>query len=167
MKRYIKASSDGYRYSITDKRNILHSEKMQPVIDRILDRYTQITGFKPVVQKYMLNSNSNGTTFRLECMQYYDFGYIYLSTYQSAKAIPVMATESDIVQYSDMMIDILIRNIQTTFSSEYTLNNVNSSESDTIIQSICDRARCADVAAATQFIHELLDNGEVVNKLID
>lgn len=136
-----------------------------------------MTGFKLSFQKYRYREDLNAVLF--EIFQYYSCGYNYLITYtnpgRARPSNPAMisldASDNEVHDYVDRLVDKLTAVIQTTFDSWTTISSFDGEDesifdSESVIDSIVDKASC-DKSRAANFIRSLLNSGEVVNNLYD
>ena len=177
MKKYIRsASSEELRRKLDSQ---LEKERIadivRPIAERIQDEYFSMTGFKLSFRKYYYRGDLNAVL--LESYQYYSWGHTYLITYTSpgrAKPshpamISLDASDNEIYDYVDRLVDKLKQRIQRTFDSWSTVAWADSEDeaifdSESVIATIVEKAYC-DKSRAANFIRSLLNSGEVVNKL--
>lgn len=136
-----------------------------------------MTGFKLSFGKYRYREDLNAVLF--EILQYYSLGYTYLTTYtnpgRARPSNPAMisldASDNEIHDYVDRLVDKLTERIRKTFDSWTTIaffdgEDESIFDSESVIDSIVDKANC-DKSRAANFIRSLLNSGEVVNNLYD
>lgn len=177
MKKYIRsASSEELRRKLDlqlEKERI--ADLVRPIAQRIKDEYFSMTGFKLSFQKYYYRDDLNAVLF--ETFQFYNGGYTYLITYtgpgRARPSHPAMisldASDNEIYDYVDRLVDKLIKRIQSTFDSWTTVawfdgEDESIFDSESVIASIVEEANC-DKSRAANFVRSLLNSGEVVNKL--
>ena len=176
MKKYIRsASSEELRRKLDlqlEKERI--ADLVRPIAERIKDELFNMTGFRLGLQKDYYRDDLNAVLFEI-----YQYGYGYLITYNSpgrAKPshpamISLDASDNEIYDYVDRLVDNLTKRIQGTFDSWTTISSFDGEDesifdSESVIASIVERANC-DESRAANFIRSLLNSGEVVNKLHD
>lgn len=179
MKKYIRSTSSEELKRRLDKK--LHEESVdklvRPVINRVLDAFVDETGFKARVRKYYYREDLNAVL--LEIDQYYDYGRTVLTTYtnpgRAKPSDPAMisldASDNEIYDYVDRLVNRLIPSIQETFDSWTTLVEFDGKDesvfdSESVIADIVEAASC-DKSHAANFVRSLLNSGEVVNNLRD
>lgn len=176
MKKYIRSASSKELQRKLDLQ--LKRERtedlVRPIAERIEDEFFETTGFKPSVTKYRYREDLNAVLFEI-----YLYGYGYLTKYtnpgRAKPSNPAMisldASDNEIYDYVDRLVDNLIERIQGTFDSWTTISSFDGEDesifdSESVIDSIVDRADC-DKSRAANFIRSLLNSGEVVNNLHD
>lgn len=179
MKKYIRsASSEELRRKLDKKlREESVDELVKPVINLVLDAFVDETGFKARVMKYYYREDLNAVLLGID--QYYHYGCTPLTYYtnpgRAKPSHPAMisldASDNEIYEYVDRLVDRLTERIQDTFDSWMTISKFNGEDEsifdseavvDSIVESsVCDKSRAAD------FVRSLLNSGEVVNKLWD
>ena len=177
MKKYVRsASSEELRRKLDRK---LEEERVadlvRPVVERIADAYFDMTGFRPHVEKYCYRDDLNAVL--LEFNQHYAGGFTPLVTYtnpgRARPSNPAMisldASDNEIYAYADRLVDKIKQRIRETFDSWTTIVEFDGEDesifdSESVIASIVEKASC-DESRAARFIRNLLDSGEVKNKL--
>ena len=177
MKKYIRsASSEELRRKLDlqlEKERI--ADLVRPIAERIKDEYFTMTGFKLSFQKYYYRDDLNAVLFEIH--QYYNWGHTYLITYtrpgRAKPSDPAMisldASDNEIYDYVDRLVDKLKERIQKTFDSWTTVawfdgEDESIFDSESVIATIVKKANC-DKSRAANFVRSLLNSGEVVNKL--
>lgn len=179
MKKYIRsASSEELRRKLelqVEKERV--ADLVRPVADSIRNEYFEMTGFKLSFMKYRYRDDLNAVLF--ETAQYYSYGYSYLITYtnpgrarlSNPAMISIDASDNEIRDYVDRLVDKLIKCIRRTFDSWTTVaffdgEDESIFDSESVIDSIVEKANC-DKSRAADFVRDLLNSGEVVNNLYD
>lgn len=179
MKKYIRsASSEELQRKLNRQ---LEKERVEdlvrPAVNRVLGAFFDETGFKAHVCKYYYREDLNAVLLGID--QFYDYGMTSLTTYTSpgrAKPsnpamISLDASDNEIYEYVDRLVDRLKKRIQYSFDSwtavsEFDGEDESIFDSESVIAEIVRRARC-DKARAANFVRSLLNSGEVVNRLWD
>ena len=179
MKKYIRSTSSEELKRKLDLqiRKERTADLVRPVIERISDAYFDETGFKLTVMKYYYREDLDAVL--IEFAQFYHYGLAPVIKYTNpgrAKPsdpamISIHASDNEIYDYVDRLVDGLIKCIQKTFDPRTIIltfggedESVFDSEfiTDYIVRSAdCDKSRAAN------FVRSLLNSGEVVNKLQD
>jgi len=183
MKKYIRC------YTVQELEDKLAKAKekeaihalIEPVADRVLRKFRESTGFQPRIQKYYYARQFDAVL--LEIGQYYNWGLLYLSSYinpgrarpNNPAMISLSASDEEVSEYVDRLIEGLIGAIKHTFDSEYTVDRENNlsynhiegvvGSDDWVIKKILREANIYDRSTAEKFIRSLLSSGQVVNKL--
>lgn len=124
--------------------------------------------------KYRYREYLNAVLFEI-----YLYGYGYLITYtnpsRAKPSNPAMisldASDNEIYDYVDRLVDNLIKHIQKTFDSWTTISSFDGEDdsifdSENVIDSIVEQTKC-DKSRAADFVRDLLNSGRVVNNLHD
>lgn len=175
MKKYIKSASSEELQRKLDKTLAKESESkmIEPTVQRIMDRYSKVTGFECRLDKYYYRSDLDAVL--LVFTQYYNRGSSYLTYYTSpGKAkesdpamISIDASDLEVADYVNYMVDKLVERIQRTFNTWSSVFPYVPGVSDTEhqVDVILQEATLYDESVARNFIYDLIDSGEVVNNL--
>lgn len=179
MKKYIGSTSSEELKRKLDLqiRKERTADIVGPVIERISDAYFNETGFELTVMKYYYREDLDAVL--IEFAQYCEYGLGRLIRYtnpgRAKPSDPAMisldASDDEIYDYVDRLVERLTERIQKTFDSWKTLVDFDGKDesvfdSEHIIAYIVRSSDC-DKSRAANFVRSLLNSGEVVNKLWD
>ena len=179
MKKYIRSTSSEELKRKLDLqiKKERTADLVGPVIERISDAYFDETGFKLTVMKYYYREDLDAVL--IEFAQYCEYGLGRLIGYtnpgRAKPSDPAMisldASDDEIYDYVDRLVERLTERIQKTFDSWITLIEFDGKDesvldSESVIDYIVRSSNC-DKSHAANFVRSLLNSGEVVNKLWD